>query len=155
MYYKTSWYINGTTNQGNKEEDVMGGAPATDIWYITFLPRLKFLFANDKEAKLMKWHDEERKTNVVTQSDLANACQWRETGLWFPDFGKDPHTKSIHSETWVTGTLMPFSMVALQAEVSSLSQTLSYYDNISTILNIYSKHNFMMDLMEIIWCFRH
>jgi hypothetical protein len=67
------------------------------IYYIPSM--FKVLICTNKEAKLMNWHKEERKNDVVMQRHLANACQWRATRVEFPNFGKDSHTKSIHSAT--------------------------------------------------------
>ena len=38
---------------GNK---VKGGTPAKVVWYLPIIPRMRRLFANKKQAELMRWH---------------------------------------------------------------------------------------------------
>ena len=41
--------------------DVKKGPLTKVAWYLPVIPRLKRFFANPKEAKLLRWHSEERK----------------------------------------------------------------------------------------------
>src|SRR6266540_4620599 len=43
--------------------EVTKGTPAKVAWYLPVIPRLKRLFANPKEAKMFRWHAEERKAS--------------------------------------------------------------------------------------------
>ena len=39
--------------------------PAKIMWYSLIIPRLKCLFRNKDNAKLMRWHKEERKQDLI------------------------------------------------------------------------------------------
>lgn len=43
------------------DEERTKGAPRKVAWYFSIIPRLKRLFANSKDAKLMRWHEEDCK----------------------------------------------------------------------------------------------
>ena len=38
--------------------------PAKVMWYVPLIPRLKCLFMNKTNAKLMRWHKEERNKTI-------------------------------------------------------------------------------------------
>ena len=90
---KTSRYKR-ITNEENCHDDedegggVVKGLPAKVAWYLPIVPRLKRLFANKKEANLMRWHSEGRKEDGMMRHP-ADACQWRTIDREFPDFGED------------------------------------------------------------------
>ncbi|GJV82227.1 uncharacterized protein Tco_1518097 [Tanacetum coccineum] len=52
------------------------GPPAKILWYLPIIPRLKRLFANSKDAKLFRWHAEERKKDGKIRH-VADSPQWR------------------------------------------------------------------------------
>ena len=52
------------------------GPPAKVLWYLPIIPRLKRLFANPKDAKLFRWHAEERKKDGKIRH-VADSPQWR------------------------------------------------------------------------------
>ncbi|KAL4591591.1 hypothetical protein LXL04_004560 [Taraxacum kok-saghyz] len=64
------------------------GPPAKVLWYLPIVPRLKRLFANPKDAKLMRWHAEERKIDGKIRH-VADSPQWRNIDSKFEDFGRD------------------------------------------------------------------
>jgi hypothetical protein len=78
----------GATNQDDDDDEATKGAPAKVVWYLPVLPRLKRLFGNKKEAKLMRWHEEGRTDDGVLRHP-ADACQWRAIDNEFPEFGQD------------------------------------------------------------------
>ena len=58
-------------------------------WYFPIIPRLKRFFANPKEAKLLRWHSEERKKDGMIRH-LADSAQWRNIDRSFAEFGAEP-----------------------------------------------------------------
>ncbi|XP_071727574.1 uncharacterized protein [Rutidosis leptorrhynchoides] len=59
----TSRYKRGKPTD-NADSDVSeNGPPAKLLWYLPIIPRLKRLFANEKDAKLLRWHAEDRKND--------------------------------------------------------------------------------------------
>lgn len=52
---KTSRYK--CRKDGGNEERTKG-APRTVVWYFPLIPHLKHIFANNKEAQLIRWHEE-------------------------------------------------------------------------------------------------
>ena len=59
------------------------------MWYFPIIPRLKLLFRNKTNAKLMWWHKEERKQDQLMRQP-ADGSQWRNVDRQFPDFDSDP-----------------------------------------------------------------
>ncbi|XP_078167222.1 uncharacterized protein LOC144561985 [Carex rostrata] len=59
---------NQDTDDGNDEGN-KGRAPAKSVWYFSIIPRFKRLFANPKYAKLLCWHEEERKRDGPRQPE--------------------------------------------------------------------------------------
>jgi hypothetical protein len=62
--------------------------PAKVMWYFPIIPRLKRLFRNKANAKLMRWHKEERKIDHMLRHP-ADGSQWRKIDRAFPDFERD------------------------------------------------------------------
>ena len=50
--------------------------PAKVVWYFPIIPRLKRLFANAKNAELLRWHAEKRKNDGMLRHP-ADSAQWR------------------------------------------------------------------------------
>ena len=46
------------------------------MWYFPLIPRLKSLFMNKMNAKLMRWHKEERKEDNILRHPV-DGSQWR------------------------------------------------------------------------------
>jgi hypothetical protein len=70
--------------------DVEGEHPrkrvlAKVMWYAPIVPRLKCLFKNKEHTKLLRWHKEDHKKDVMLKHP-ANGLQWRKTEREFPNF---------------------------------------------------------------------
>ena len=50
--------------------------PAKVVWYFPIIPRLKRLFANGRNAELLRWHAEKRKKDGMLRHP-ADSAQWR------------------------------------------------------------------------------
>ncbi|XP_014522516.1 uncharacterized protein LOC106779013 [Vigna radiata var. radiata] len=74
---------------GDFEDDVRMGVPAKVLWYLPIIPRFKRLFANVKDAKLIRWHADERKRDGQIRHP-ADCSQWKTIDSMFPYFGNDP-----------------------------------------------------------------
>ncbi|GJU04227.1 hypothetical protein Tco_1114565 [Tanacetum coccineum] len=64
------------------------GPPAKMLWYLPIIPRLKKLYANPKDAKLLRWHAEERKTDGKMRH-VADSPQWKNIDRDFKKFGSE------------------------------------------------------------------
>src|SRR6185312_11180395 len=56
--------------------------PAKVMWYFPLIPCLKRLFLNKMNAKLMRWHKEERKLDNMLRHP-ADGSQWRKVDRTF------------------------------------------------------------------------
>lgn len=74
---------------GDDGEESKKGNPRKVAWYFPIIPRLKRLFANKDEAKLMRWHEEGRKKDDTKIRHPADCAQWRNIDTTFPMFGDD------------------------------------------------------------------
>lgn len=63
--------------------------PALVMWYLPVIDRLKRLFSNPREAELMRWHAENRKQNNKQIRHPADASQWKNFDLMYPEFAKE------------------------------------------------------------------
>ncbi|GKC50664.1 uncharacterized protein Tco_1073409 [Tanacetum coccineum] len=71
------------------DDDVTkNGPPAKLLWYFPIIPRLKRLFENKKEAKLLRWHFDQRKDDGKLRH-VADSPQWRKINNKFPGFAKE------------------------------------------------------------------
>ena len=61
--------------------------PAKVMWYFPLILRLKHLFMNKTNAKLMRWHKEEHKQDNMLRHP-ADGSQWRKVDRTFPTFAK-------------------------------------------------------------------
>ena len=61
---------------------------ANVMWYFPIIPRLKRLFRNKANGKLMRWHKEERKEDHMLRHP-ADGSQWRKIDRAFLDFAED------------------------------------------------------------------
>jgi hypothetical protein len=77
-------------NKQKKKKKKHSGGPAKVVWYLPVLPRLKRLFANKKEAELMRWHVEGRNDEDDVLRHPADGCQWRTIDDIYDEFAKDP-----------------------------------------------------------------
>ncbi|GJS09771.1 hypothetical protein Tco_0366567 [Tanacetum coccineum] len=62
------------------------GPPAKLLWYLPIIPRLKKLYENPKDAKLLRWHATERK-NDGKMRHVADFPQWKNIDRDFKKFG--------------------------------------------------------------------
>ncbi|XP_071688567.1 uncharacterized protein [Rutidosis leptorrhynchoides] len=82
----TSRYKRGKPTD-NVDSDVSeNGPPAKLLWYLPIIPRLKRLFANEKDEKLLRWHAEDRK-NDGKMRHVADSLQWKNFDKDFEEFG--------------------------------------------------------------------
>ena len=56
--------------------------------YFPLIPHLKHLFMNKTNAKLMRWHKEERKQDNMLRHSV-DGSQWRKVDRTFPIFTND------------------------------------------------------------------
>jgi hypothetical protein len=68
---------------------VTKGIPAKVMWYLPIIPRLERLYANPKDAKLLRWHADERKKDGKLRHP-ADGIQWRNIDRKYPEFGREP-----------------------------------------------------------------
>nr|GEV46270.1 hypothetical protein [Tanacetum cinerariifolium] len=64
------------------------GPPAKMLGYLPIIPRLKKLYANPKDDKLLRWHAEERKTDGKMRH-VAESPQWKNIDRDFKKFGSE------------------------------------------------------------------
>ncbi|XP_071718785.1 uncharacterized protein [Rutidosis leptorrhynchoides] len=84
----TSRYKRGKPTD-NVDSDVSeNGPPAKLLWYLPIIPRLKRLFANEKDAKLLHWHAEDRK-NDGKMRHVVDLLQWKNIDKDFGEFGDE------------------------------------------------------------------
>jgi hypothetical protein len=83
--------------------------PAKVVWYFPVIPRIKWLFANPKTAKLMRWHAEERLQDGKLRHP-ADGSQWRAIDYQF----RKTFKKEIRNIRFGLSTdgMNPFNMVS-------------------------------------------
>ena len=64
------------------------GPPAKLLWYLPIIPRLRKLYSNPKDAKLLRWHAEERKKDGKMRH-VADSPQWKNIDKEFDEFGSE------------------------------------------------------------------
>ncbi|XP_028758521.1 uncharacterized protein LOC114717527 [Neltuma alba] len=83
----------GTSRYKVKEMEggdvISKGPPAKVLWYLPIIPRFKRLFANANEAKKLRWHVEERKTDGMLRHP-ADSSQWKRFNQLFSEFSNEP-----------------------------------------------------------------
>jgi hypothetical protein len=63
----------------------MTKVPAKVMWYFPIIPRLKHLFRNKENAKLMTWHKSDRKQDHMLRHP-ADGSRWRKIDRKYKDF---------------------------------------------------------------------
>ena len=63
--------------------------PVLVMCYLNPIDRLRRLFANPREAKLMRWWHERAKDDE-NLAHLADGMQWKKFDEMYPEFAKDP-----------------------------------------------------------------
>jgi hypothetical protein len=83
---------------GNKK------VPRKVVWYFPITPRLQRYFVDPKEAKLMRWHADRKKTKddlhkgkILTHP--SDASQWNALDIDFHEFGADPRNIRLGMST--------------------------------------------------------
>ena len=112
--------------------------PAKVMWYSPIIPRLKCLFRNKDNAKLMRWHKEERKNDSMLRHP-ADGSQCRKIDRTYPEFDLD--ARNIRFDLSTDG-MNPFG------EMSSGHSTLCMY-NLPPWLCMKRKFIMMPVLMNI------
>jgi hypothetical protein len=80
------WYKIRRDDPGDVESECSRKrVPAKVMWYAPIIPRLKHLFRNKEHTKLLRWHKEDRKSDVMLRHP-ADRSQWRKIEREFPDF---------------------------------------------------------------------
>jgi Transposase family tnp2 len=59
------------------------------LWYLPVIPRFQHLFANSKDAHLLKWHVDGRKDDGMLRHP-GDSPEWRNINRIFKDFGDEP-----------------------------------------------------------------
>nr|ABA98446.1 transposon protein, putative, CACTA, En/Spm sub-class [Oryza sativa Japonica Group] len=62
--------------------------PAKVMWYFPIIPWLRRLFRNKGNARMLRWHAEERQQDGMLRHP-ADGSQWRNIDRKFKEFGKD------------------------------------------------------------------
>nr|ABA97946.2 transposon protein, putative, CACTA, En/Spm sub-class [Oryza sativa Japonica Group] len=65
------------------------GGPAKVVWYLPIAERMKRMFANKEQAKLVRWHADERKVDSMLRHP-ADSVQWRTIDRIYQEFSNDP-----------------------------------------------------------------
>ncbi|XP_066161406.1 uncharacterized protein [Oryza sativa Japonica Group] len=79
-----------TNEQRVKVKEVsQRGGPAKVVWYLPIAERMKRMFANKEQAKLVRWHAEERKVDTMLRHP-ADSVQWRTIDRIYQEFSNDP-----------------------------------------------------------------
>ena len=77
------------TNLAEFDDDVTKNGPAAKVlWYLPIKPRLKQLFSNPKNAKLLRWHAEDRKIDGKMRH-VADSPQWKHIDNHYEEFGAE------------------------------------------------------------------
>jgi Transposase family tnp2 len=59
------------------------------LWYLPVIPRFQRLFANSKDAHLLRWHVDDRKDDGMLRHP-GDSSEWRNINRIFKDFGDEP-----------------------------------------------------------------
>ena len=74
----------------NSEDRSMQKRPAAKIlFYLPIIPRIRRLFANPNDAKLLRWHYDERKQDGQLRCPV-DSPEWINFDRKFPDFASEP-----------------------------------------------------------------
>ena len=84
--YKIRWDDSGDIE--GEERPSRKKICAKVMWYAPIIPRLKCLFRNKDNAKLLWWHKEDRKVDNMLRHP-ADGSQWRAINKEFPEFANE------------------------------------------------------------------
>nr|AAX92775.1 transposon protein, putative, CACTA, En/Spm sub-class [Oryza sativa Japonica Group]ABA93319.1 transposon protein, putative, CACTA, En/Spm sub-class [Oryza sativa Japonica Group] len=113
--------------------------PAKVMWYFPIIPRLRRLFRNKGNARMMCWHAEERQQDGMLRHP-ADGSQWRNINRKFKDFGKDARN------IWFglsTDGLNPFG------EMSSGHSTWPALSNLGNDIDVYLRP--LIEDLKLLW----
>jgi hypothetical protein len=65
--------------------------PAKIMWYFLIIPRLKCLFRNKENSKLMTWHKSDHKHDHMLRHP-TDGSQWRKIDKKYKDFARKQET---------------------------------------------------------------
>ena len=68
------------------------------LWYLPIIPRFKWLFANENDAKNLRWHADERISDGKLRHP-ADSSQWKKIDQLFPNFGEEPRNLRLALST--------------------------------------------------------
>ncbi|KAJ0463346.1 putative Transposase-associated domain-containing protein [Helianthus annuus] len=88
VFCKASRYKRKKESDEVDDDVTKNGPPAKMLWYLPIIPRLKRLFSNEKEAKLLRWHSEKRVSDGKLRH-FADSPQWRNIDSKYPEFGRE------------------------------------------------------------------
>jgi hypothetical protein len=82
----------GTRRPSPEDEEEQGytlrKSPALSVWYLPVKDRLRALFGNPEDARLMSWHaSDDRKKGDGKLRHPSDAQQWKRFDAMFPEFG--------------------------------------------------------------------
>ena len=76
-------------NESSDERTINSEHPAKVCWYLPIIPRYKRLFANEHDAKNLRWHADGRKSDGLLRHP-ADSPQWKAINCLHLDFGAEP-----------------------------------------------------------------
>jgi hypothetical protein len=83
-----------TSKSMSKEKEVdyyaLKKIPALVMWYLPVVDRLRCLFANPEDAKLMSWHASDEHKNDGKLRHPADGKQWQDFNDKHRDFADEP-----------------------------------------------------------------
>ncbi|XP_074291905.1 uncharacterized protein LOC141618722 [Silene latifolia] len=74
------------------------GIPSKVLWYFPIIPRLRRLFANKEDAKLLTWH-KNAKVNDGKLRHPADGLEWKHIDAKYPEFRKEPRNLRLALST--------------------------------------------------------
>jgi len=97
--------------------------PAKVMWYAPIIPRLKRLFRNKDNAKLLRWHKEDHKVDNMLRHP-ANGSQWRAIDREFQEFAHE--ARNLMFALSMDGLILSGSRAAVIALGQSLSTSTTF-----------------------------
>jgi hypothetical protein len=73
----------------DKEDKKKRKIPALVMWYLPVIDRLKRVFSNPRDAKLVRWYSEKRRKNDEEIRQLADETRWKNFDLQYKEFGSE------------------------------------------------------------------
>ena len=92
---KSSVVANRISSQQDEEEEgyTWRKSLALSLWYLPVTDRLRALFGNPEDAKLMSWHaSADQKKDDCMLRQPSDGQQWKYFDKAYLEFGKEPRT---------------------------------------------------------------